>query len=153
MIYFFGQAVADNGDREDGRKQARGVLWEAAAMKDGSIPGTALIALFNLSGREGFEKERIAASALEMVRNASYGEPAKITALQIGAKLGERSMLPLARTLAAAGPVPVRVSAMACLGMLGDGSDLPMLKTAAAGGDIRLATAAHEAIRKLESRK
>ena len=135
------------------RVETRRVLWSASDERKGSIPGTALIALSNQLGQEGFEKDRIAAKALEMVREPSYGEPAKITALQICAKLGETAVLPDARKLAAVGAVPIRMSAMACLGMLGDKSDLELLKQSEFSTDIRLRTAAQVAISRLKARE
>lgn len=121
--------------------------------RQGSIPGTGLIALFNLCGQKGFEKDRISAKSLEMVRESGYGEPAKITALQICAKLGEKAVLPDARKLAAGGSIPIRMSAMACLGMLGDKSDIGMLKASESSTDIRLKTAAQVALKKLKAKQ
>ena len=140
-----------NIQNPDEREQSCQVLWAAAAEKQGSIPGTALIALGNLCGQKNFEKPRIAAQALAMVRAPDYGEPAKITALQICAKLGETAVLPDARKLTADGSVLIRVSAMACLGMLGDKSDLALLKVAESSTDIRLKTAAQTASQRLSA--
>jgi hypothetical protein len=135
------------------RAQVRRVLWSAADERKGSIPGTALIALSNQVGQEGFGKARIAAKALEMVREPSCGEPARITALQICANLGERAVLPDARRLAADGSTPIRVSAIACVGTLGDASDLEWLRKDESASDIRLKTAARAAMGKLRERK
>jgi len=142
-------AIRDEG----GRVSARSALWSAVNERQGSIPGTGLIALFNVCGQKGFEKGRITAKALELVRSSEYGEPAKITALQICAKLGEMAILADARKLAASGEVPVRMSAMACLGMLGDKADLELLKQSEISTDIRLRTAAQAAIRKLSEKQ
>ena len=128
------------------------LLWSAAAEKPGSIPGTALIALANLCGRPGFEKARITALALSMVRAPDYGEPAKITAFQICAKLGETAVLADARQCLADGSVMLRVSALACVGLLGDASDLPAVRAAEASTDIRLHTAAAAALKRLQAK-
>lgn len=133
------------------QSRALGILWAAADEKQGSIPGTALIALFGNAGAEGFGKDKIAVKALEMVRAPAYGEPARITALQIAAQLGEKLVLPDARKLAVDGSIPVRVSAMACLGLLGDKSDLQLLKDSQASTDLRLRTASQAAIKKLST--
>jgi hypothetical protein len=138
---------------EEGRERARRAIWSSVNERQGSIPGTGLIALFNVCGQKGFEKDRITAKALELVRSPEYGEPAKITALQICAKLGEMAVLPYARKLAASGEVPVRMSAMACLGMLGDKSDLELLKKSEISTDIRLRTVAQAAISRLKARE
>ena len=141
--------ISNEGDRE----KAFHVLWSAVDERQGSIPGTGLIALFNLCGQKGFEKDQISAKALEMVRASDYGEPAKITALQICAKLGEKAVLPDARKLAAGGPIPIRMSAMACLGMLGNKADLTLLKVSESSTDVRLRTAAQAAILKLRAQE
>ena len=131
------------------QEQARQTLWAAASEKQGTIPGTALIALANLSGQPGFEKARIAALALTLVRSPDYGEPSKITAFQICAKLGEQSVLPDARQQMSNGSVLIRVSALACVGILGDQSDLAALRALESNADIRLRTAAQAAIKRL----
>jgi hypothetical protein len=131
------------------QEQARQTLWTAASEKQGSIPGTALIALANQSGQPGFEKARIAALALTLVRSPDYGEPATITAFQICAKLGEQAVLPDARQQMSNGSVLIRVSAMACVGFLGDQSDLAALRALESNSDIRLRTAAQAAIKRL----
>ena len=84
-----------------------------------------------------------------MVKSPVYGEPAKITALQICAKLGDTDILPDARKLAAGRSIPIRMSAMACLGMLGDKTDVELLKASESSTDIRLRTAAQAAIKQL----
>ena len=141
--------ISDEGDKE----KAFHALWAALDERQGSIPGTGLIALFNLCGQKGFEKDRISTKALEMVSASDYGEPAKITALQICAKLGEKAVLPDARKLAASGAVPIRMSAMACLGTLGDKSDLELLKASGGSADVRLRTASQAAIKKLSAKR
>ncbi len=138
---------------EDCMVKARGILWLAVNEKHSSISGTGLIALFNLCGQKGFEKDRISAKALEMVRSLAYGEPAKMTALQICAKLGLLAVLPDARKLALGESIPIRMSAMACLGVLGDKADLELLNMAERSTDIRLKTAATAAISRLKAKR
>ncbi|MBM4165235.1 MAG: hypothetical protein FJ222_12465 [Lentisphaerae bacterium] len=135
------------------QEQARQTLWTAASEKQGSIPGTALIALANQSGQPGFEKARIAATALALVRSPDYGEPAKITAFQICAKLGEQAVLPDARHQMTNGSVLIRVSALACVGILGDQSDLAALRALESNSDIRLRTAAQAAIKRVLAKR
>jgi HEAT repeat protein len=131
------------------QEQARQTLWTATSEKQGSIPGTALIALANLAGQPGFEKARIAATALALVRLPDYGEPAKITAFQICAKLDEQAVLPDARQQMTNGSVLIRVSALACVGILGDQSDLAALRQMESSSDSRLRTAAQAAIKRV----
>lgn len=138
---------------KEAQSRALGILWAATGEKQGSIPGTALIALFSHAGTAGFGKDRIATKALEMVRASEYGEPARITALQVAAKLGEKSVLPDARKLATNSSIPIRVSAMACLGILGNESDFPVLKASQDSTDIRLRTAARAAVKTLSLKK
>ena len=129
---------------------ARGILWSAAEVKGGTIAGTALLALCNLSGRPGIEKERVAAKALEVALDASCGEPARMTSLQVCARLGNRQALPEARKLVdSSASVLVRVSAIACIGTLGDAGDKPLLERQAASTDRRLRVAAESALKRL----
>ena len=151
-IQHLGDIVPEIRD-EAGREKAIRVLWSATDERQGSIPGTGLIALFNLCGGKGVDRAQVAAKALAMVKDPGYGEPAKITALQIGAKLGDQALLPLARKLAAGGAIPIRMSAMACLGMLGDKSDLELLKASESSTDVRLSTAAQAAIKRLSVKR
>ncbi len=150
-IQHLGDSVLEIRD-ETGREKAIRVLWSAVDERQGSIPGTGLIALFNLCGQGDVDRARVATKALSMVRSPEYGEPAKITALQICACLGEVGVLPDARKLVADGPIPVRTSAIACLGVLGDQSDLVLLQMAAVSTDIRLKTAARAAIKKINAK-
>ena len=139
-------------ESETDREQAREVFWAAVNAKNGNISGTALIALADRCGTSGFEKDRICAKALEMATSAEYGEPARITALQICATLGVAAVLPEARKRAAAGPAPIRMSAMACLGALGGESDLALLKQVESGTDSLLVNAAQAAAKRLNER-
>jgi len=151
-IQHLGDIYMEIGD-EAGRENARRALWRSVDERQGSIPGTGLIALFNVCGQKGFEKEQTTAKALELVHSQEYGEPAKITALQICAKLGEKAVLQDARKMVASASIPIRISAMACLGMLGNQSDLELLKASEFSTDIRLRTAAQAAMKKLREKR
>ncbi|MEI6789372.1 MAG: hypothetical protein WCL49_12925 [bacterium] len=150
-VQHLGDIYTTVGDASIREKVLR-VLWSAVDERQGSIPGTGLIALFNLCGQGPVDRTRVAAKALSMVRSPAYGEPAKITALQICADLGEQSVLPDARKLAVNGSVPVRISAMASLGALGDKSDEDLMRTTVTSTDIRLKTAAQVAIKKINAK-
>ena len=151
-IQHLGDIVPEIRD-EAGREKAIRVLWSATDERQGSIPGTGLIALFNLCGGKGVDRAQVAAKALAMVKDPGYGEPAKITALQIGAKLGEKTILPLARQLAQKATISLRVSAMACVGTLGNASDLDWLREYENATDIRLKTSSQAAVKQLRARK
>lgn len=139
-------------ENEEVRLAVYTLFWEATREKNGTIPGTALIALYNRSGRSNFDQARLAGVALAMVSDG-YGEPATITALQICAKLGEIKALPVARQWAVSDSAMVRVSAIACIGSLGEGQDLVLLEKYASGTDVRMKMAARAAIRKLKDRE
>ena len=126
-------------------------LWKATEERDLSIAGTALIALFKNAGDQFIPRKNVASKALEMCEDARYGELAKITALQICAKLNETRALPAARKIAASEAIaPLRMSAIAAIGTLGDLSDKSMLEKYASSPDVRLRKSAQGALKKLK---
>jgi len=143
-------SIASSNDQA----MARQVLWSAADAKGGTIPGTAMLALCGLAGRPNFAQELIAAKALAMVKDEATGNPGRMTALQVCARLGNRQALPVARALVgSSASVMLRVSAIGCIGILGDASDKPLLEKQAASSDRRLRVAAESALKKLGKAK
>jgi hypothetical protein len=131
------------------RESVRQLFSEATDVKRGSIAGTALIAIANNRGAD-IISQSIADKAIAIAEDAAYGEAPRITALQIGAKLNDARVLPVAREIAFGGSgVPLRVSAIAAIGTMGDESDLAKLEPLANSTDIRLRTAATAAVKKL----
>lgn len=132
-------------------KQAISVtIWDGTKETELGIAGTALIALANNADGTYIKKEDVAAKALELSTSSNCGELAKITALQICAKLGEKQVLPTARSIAqSGGSVPLRMSAIAAVGTLGGESDREMLDKYAASSDVRLRKSAQSALQRL----
>jgi len=132
------------------QQAARDVLWAATGERVGGIGGTALLALCTNVGQAGIERDRLAARAYELAADGQTGELTRITALQICARLGERRILPVARTLAqSARSVPLRMSAVAAVGTLGEPADRAVLEGYARSDDVRLRTAAVSALKRL----
>ena len=141
--------AAEGADREATRK----LLFQATELMQSSIPGTALIALANNSGTTEMPVRQVTDKAVTMAGDASYGEAARITALQICAKFSDMRVLLPAREIAFGKyGAPLRVSAIAALGAMGDGSDLDQLKPLVQSTDIRLRTAAAAAVKKLSEK-
>jgi HEAT repeat protein len=111
-------------------------------------------ALANNSGTTEMPVRQVTDKAVAMAGDAAYGEAARITALQICAKLSDTRVLLPAREIAFGKyGAPLRVSAIAALGAMGDGSDLAQPKPLAQSTDIRLRTAAAAAVKKLSDRR
>jgi len=147
-IQHLGGWYARAGEKE---KQAiAATLWDATKETKLGIAGTALIALASNCDDSGIDTARVAERALTLGTSAECGTLAKITALQICAQLGERKVLPTARSIAGSrSAVTLRMSAIAAVGTLGDESDKPMLSKYAASTDVRLRKAARSALSRL----
>ena len=138
--------AAEGADREAVKK----LFLQATDLKQGSIPGTALIALANNAGSD-IASQAVAAKAIVIAEDVLYGDAARITALQIAAKQNDARILSVARETAFGSvSAPLRVSAIAVLGMMGDKTDLTKLEPLASSTDIRLRTAATAAVKKLK---
>ncbi len=136
--------------RDEDRAALEQVFWEATDTKEQSTAGTALIALAGSAGLSEASQRKLQDRALAIAQDSAYGEGARMTALQICAKLNDRRVLSLARELVDGGaPVSLKVSAIAVLGALGDPSDRARVEPLAASSDIRLAGAARAAAKKL----
>lgn len=133
------------------RTSLRELLWSAAEEKQRGLAGTALIALLNNLEAADIDRQAVADKALAIAGGRQdYSDGARVTALQICAKLGDGRALPLARSLAdGAQAVPLRVSAIAAIGTLGDATDRPLLEKYSQSTDIRLRTAGASALAKL----
>ncbi len=135
------------------RTAVRELLWRAAEERQSGVAGTALIALVdNLEGTDS-DRQMVRDKALAIATAPDYADAARITALQISAKLEDRRILPLARSIAEGGhAVPLRASAIAAIGSLGDSTDRPLLEKYSQSTDIRLRTAAASALNRLAKR-
>ncbi len=100
----------------------------------GAFSGTALIALVALAKEDPTLKDTVRDLARAGVEAADQDPDRAVTALQTARRTGDRSVLPLARSLAgdAESQTRLRMSALSVLGELGDASDVPLLQTLAA---------------------
>lgn len=125
-------------------------LWKATEETNITIAGTALLAMENNKNDSLIDAGEVAEKALNLCKDSTCGEPAKITALQICAKLGDVRVLSTAREIATSGQsVPLRMSAIAAVGTLGDESDREMLEKYSQSSDIRLRKSAQSALTRL----
>jgi hypothetical protein len=137
----------------DDRAAVRDVFWSAADEKTAGIAGTALIALVNNLEESDIDRQAVADKAVTIAGGDGYPDAARVTALQIGAKLADPRILPLARSIADGSlAVPLRASAIAAIGTLGDTSDRSSLEKHSQSTDIRLRTAAQSALHRLQDR-
>jgi hypothetical protein len=129
-------------------------LVEVVEKERGATGGTALLALAYHAQAPEIGEQRVGALALAALRDATYGEGGRISALQVCALLGLVAALPEARALAASATAPalLRGSAIAALGALGDRSDEATLQSLVASTDLRLRIPAVAALKRIEQR-
>jgi hypothetical protein len=150
-----------NGASEEMRRiksfemaEAENVLWEGLSETDNSIAGTALLGLLRLAQSEpGYDEQAVAQAALNLARDNGAGELARITALQVCAKLQVTDALPL--VMNAAQPtqtVPLRISAVGALGVLGGAEQVAFLDALIQGADERLKLPAQHALNQINQR-
>jgi hypothetical protein len=134
--------------------QVQDTLWEALAEKDGSIAGTALLALNRLAeSRTEFDAERLAGAAQQLAGDGSAGELTRIAALQVCGRLGASEALPTVMAAAVNGPTTaVRISAVGALGELGNPDALPLLNSLVNGTEERLKLPARQALSTIQQK-
>lgn len=149
-IQFMGQWYPKEPS-EERRKEMKEALHEALKEREGGLPGTALLALKGLRSLPGFDAAAIAGEAYSLTIDPEVKEIDKITSLQIGAELGDKRLLAVAReTLKdSSNCAQLRMSAMVAIGFLGDASDAELLEKYAKGSDTHLRLAARQALKKL----
>ena len=132
----------------DNKAKVLSVLWMATDDRTSPTAGTALIALADNREYASVSVGELSDKAVAIAGNPGYAVGARVTAVQIGAKLSNPQILPVARKLAGdrSEPVPLRVSAIAAIGMMGDSSDRALLDELASSSDSRLQTAARSAV-------
>lgn len=134
------------------RLEIANVLWEGVGERQGTIPGTALLGLHRLSQKDpALPRARITGAAIQMIENEEFGEPARITALQICGEAGAVEALPLAKRLAEKGEtVIVRASAIAAIGRLGGTDEARFLKRSGLANNPRLKPAVEAALNRIK---
>lgn len=136
------------------RERNEDIFWEALAQTDQSVAGTALLALWRLSDLGVvIDREKLAEKSAELVKGSDTGELARISALQVSAGLGDRSVLQAAVALAQAGQsIALRASAIAAVGTLGGSEALPCLERCSNDANPSVRVAVKAAMRQLRSR-
>lgn len=131
------------------RKDIAKTLWQAVEEHNGSIAGTALIALKDNSGDESICPKMVAAKAVEIVESKAYASASKATAIQICVQIGEKRSLPAARDFARSSKDKVlRLSSIAALGVLGGMEERKVLHECASSTDRLVSKAAQKALMK-----
>lgn len=136
------------------REPARDVFWQALAETDSSIAGTALLALQELSSLDpAVEAEAVREAALRLAAGSRHGPLARITALQVCARMGVAEALPLAEHLTRESEhLPLRIAAIAALGQLGGAPEVAILENLAATSPQNLQPALGAALTSLRAR-
>lgn len=139
-------------DNEKSRSRVLKELKSKAGDTEYIFAGTALLGLYRLSQSDtkAVAESEVRDFAWEIISNDSFAEANRITALQVGAKLGDQRAVEAARKLLAEAntSIPLRSSALATLGIANDSADLPVLEQYAKSPEYRLRTAAKAALEK-----
>jgi hypothetical protein len=132
------------------RRVIADLFWKATEQKDGTIAGTTLLALEDNVHKADIPRERLAARALVIAQDETFGPEPRATALQVCVLLNERRALIPARHIARTqSPTILRISAIGALGLLGDAEDLAILQPLTRDEDMRLRQAAIAAVKRL----
>lgn len=136
------------------RAEIAGFLWEALAETDSTIAGTALMGLNRISESTAeLDRNRIAAAALKLAGDPTVGDAARISALQVGARLNNPATLPLSlQLLEGETPAGLRLSAIGAIGLLGGQRELPALNRIIEQGSPMLRPAAVAAVGRIQQR-
>lgn len=140
----------------DLRRQAAELFFRATDVKDGSLCGTALIALKTNVGFPEVDEKRVRELALQVANPSSDWEtPARITAIQICAQFGEKAILPDIRRIMSdeGSDTMLRMSAIAAIGALGNEGDLQTVARLSGHNDFRIKRAALAAEKRIKGRQ
>jgi hypothetical protein len=151
---YYQRRLAGAPDTDPEKQTVLSAYWEAAAMTDKAIAGTAVNALERLSRDvPGLDRGRIAEAALAMARNERACEAARVTAIQVCSRLSCDDVLPTARSIMNSKESAIlRMSAIAAVGDLGGAADVQRLSELSGAADVRVRTAAGAALRRLNGR-
>ena len=146
VLQHLGHMRVEGGDAETIAQ----TLGSATLEKEGTIAGTALLALGEKYGAEPIQR-RNSASALTIVNDTSYDLRSRITAMQVAGQQGDWEALPVAAKTAAdaSQPVALRMAAIATLADLGAKDQVNLMESLSNSTDPRLRSAARAAFSKL----
>lgn len=136
----------------DQKERAVALFLAAARETRGAAGGTALLALCHQVDGHLIQPEQVSQLVLAAAIDPAYGDPGRVTALQLCAELGLREAAPAARDiLRAKGDIHLRCSAIVALGRLGGPDDIALLQPFTRLSDARLGPPARTAIARLQS--
>ena len=127
-------------------------LFEATDMKKHTFSGTALLGLGRINSMYpgAIDSSQFAEKALAIVKEDTFAEQNKITALQLLAEKSHPEALREAREILSINPsVMLRASAIGVLGLMGTPADKEILMTYATNSEFRLRKAAQSALKRL----
>ena len=129
-------------------------LWNAVAETDGSIAGTALLALHDLARDfKEIDPDTLGEAALSLAGDGRCGELSRITAVQVCGRLGLKQAAPLLTQLVQDAPtVSLQIASIAALGDVGDPAARTYLQQLAGQAEPRLRPALQTALNKLNKR-
>ena len=131
------------------------VLWDAAREKQGTIAGTALLALNRLSKTfDQIDRDQLRNETLKIASDDSYGQAARMTALRLcGMQQTARAISVAQQILRKSDCVSLRIAAAATLGDLRAAESISLLKSISGSLDDPARYAAQNALRKIMNRQ
>ena len=141
-------------DMPDARDKIRDVL-RRAANETNSIAGTALLGMHRLSATDSnFSSDEINALASTHALSAHVHPATRLTAIQICAERGIKTVLPKIESLPDTSRcLPVRLAAIAAIGQLGGKDNIEALRQLEAGQEPSLMPALGPALRNLKEKE
>lgn len=119
-------------------------LFAATSEKEGTLAGTALVAMLHGGGVEEGQSDAISQAALKVVSNNEVDLRSRISAMQVLGKLGNTESLPIAVEIAGNEnlSVPLRMAAIATIGDLKASEHTSLLQVLSGSNDPRLRNSA-----------
>lgn len=126
------------------------LFWALLSEKQGTIAGTALLALNDIARRyPTIDKPQLEAKALSVAGDSSYGDAARVSALRVCGFLHMKQVLPIVEgILEHSKSVALRVAAIATLGDFDSENGLGVLTRIAASADDPAQRAAQAALQR-----
>ena len=155
MPQYYERATQDPSIREEERTQIREALIAALDERDGTLAGTALIALELLSKKDQtFNRKIILETGVDIANDETASTSSRLTALRVTAKEGDpNAIIDTARTLAQTGEtVLLRSAALVTLGEIGNSNDQELIESYLQSDNKQIVAAAKIALTKLKKR-
>jgi hypothetical protein len=145
----------DSSSSEAERNAIEALFWRMLEQTQGSLAGTAILGLHNLSTKGGgIDRARLSTASLEIVRAPDSGPLTRISGLQVCALLGNREALAEAVHLAREGDsVALRASAIAAIGVLGSDAESALLAGLVEEANRSIRLASQSALARIETNR